>query len=131
MTTYNNSLREVIDTSDTTNILTTTNFDSSFLDEPIASDVIKRMDSAQLVDCVVSCFDLERIERVRALALIQIRAAELGIERQVEKLIKQYESIDRKMERDYRRQRANDRLKMQLKLDGKGEPMPTIEKIMI
>lgn len=126
MTTYNNSLREVIDTSDITNILTT-NFDSSFLDEPIASDVIKRMDSAQLVDCVVSCFDLDRIERVRALALIQIRAAELGIDRQVEKLIKQYESIDREMERDYRRQRANDKLKMQLKLDGKGEPMPTIE----
>ena len=121
----------MIETSDIKVVpVTASEFDGSIMDEPITSEEIMSMNSAQLIDHVVDCFDLDKVERVRVLALLQVRAVELGIERQVEKLIKQYESIDKDMERDYQRQRAYERLKLHLKLDGKGEPLPTIENFL-
>ena len=74
--------------------------------------------------------DLNDIERVKYINALKARAKELGIIRDVNALIKAWQDVEKKSKEEQRRNRAllSD---IELKIDGKGFPLQTIENFLL
>lgn len=73
----------------------------------------------------------DELERERIKTLLIARAIELKIEKDFSKLIKAFDSADKKLAAQYTKQNAILNSKVPLKFDGRGQPLNTIENFMI
>ena len=69
-------------------------------------------------------------EKERLQALLEIRAQDLGIEKQFRRVLKQFNSAQEKLAAYYKQQNAKKRAKVDLDFDGTGRPLATVENFL-
>ncbi len=94
-------------------------------------ETINCMSATELINAVLVSFDIpDDIERERIQALIQIRAMEVGAKDVVRRQLGAYRQKDKQLEADFRLTQAQTRNELDLKLNDKGIPVPTIENFL-
>lgn len=97
----------------------------------LTDEAIADMNAAELISAVLVSFDIpDVIERERVLALIQVRAAEIGAKTIIERQLRAYRREDRQLETEYRKMQAQGSNDLELRLNDKGVPVPTIDNFL-
>lgn len=84
-------------------------------------------------EVVYSIFDIpeDNPERVRLQTLLELRAAELNVEKQFTKVMKACAKADKKLAEQYTKEYAAAHANIPLKFDGKGNPLVTIDNFYL
>jgi hypothetical protein len=97
----------------------------------LTDEAIANMDAAELINSVLVSFDIpDVIERERIQALMQIRAAEVGAKVVVNRQLGAYRQKDKQLEADFKKSQAQDKNDLELRLNDKGVPVPTIDNFL-
>ena len=98
----------------------------------IQDEQIQEMTTVELLsqDMLYSLTEEPEEERARLAALFTIRAKELGIEKQFEKVLKAYNSACDKLSKEYTRKSRQANLGLELETDSYGKPMSTIDNFV-
>ena len=97
----------------------------------LTDEAIANMNATELINSVLASFDIpDVIERERIQALIQIRAAEVGAKVVVNRQLGAYRQKDKQLEADFKKSQAQDRNDLDLRLNDKGVPVPTIDNFL-
>lgn len=97
----------------------------------LTDEAIASMNAAELISAVLVSFDIpDVIERERILALIQIRAGEVGVKTIISRQIGAYRREDKQLEADFRHTQAMSGNDLELRLNDKGVPVPSIENFL-
>ncbi|MBQ4415238.1 MAG: hypothetical protein II861_03990 [Methanomicrobium sp.] len=98
----------------------------------IVDEQIREMTAAELLskDILYSLIEEPDEERARLSALLIIRAAELGIQKQFEKVLKAFNDANEQLAKEYTRQSRAKNGGIELETDGSGKPLSTIENFV-
>ncbi len=97
----------------------------------LTDEAIANMSAAELINAVLVSFDIpDAIERERVQALMQIRAAEVGAKTVVSRQLGVYRKEDKQLEADFKKTQAMSSNDLELRLNDKGVPVPSIENFL-
>ena len=97
----------------------------------MTDDAIARMTAQELINSVIYTFDIDdELERVRLQSLMLVRAGELKASSTINRLISTYRRKDKALEKEYQLQAARTSINIDLTLDDKGAPVPTIDNFL-
>lgn len=97
----------------------------------LTDEAIASMTAQELINAVLVSFDIpDVIERERIQALMQIRAAEVGAKTVVSRQLGAYRKEDKQLEANFRRTQAQSGNDLELRLNDKGVPVPSIENFL-
>jgi len=97
----------------------------------LSDEAISKMDIQTLINSIIVSFDLEEFEQLRVQALMQARAKELGISKNISGLISAYKKKDKQIENKYNRSLAKQESSIPLQFEKNGEPSQTIDNIIL
>lgn len=97
----------------------------------LTDEAIADMPAAELINSVLVSFDIpDAIERERIQALLQVRAAEVGAKAVVSRLLGAYRQQDKQLEANFKISQAQSSNDLELRLNDKGVPVPTIDNFL-
>lgn len=100
--------------------------------EELTEARISNMFADELINALLFSFDIEDdLERLRLQTLMALRAKDLRITREFSALLKGYQQKNKALEDAYALRRASSRSAIPLKRDGKGNPLSTIDNILL